>query len=335
MAFDNITLEKGMYANSEKSFSEILEELDPSANYQGTELEGMDAFSRQLKRFDIKVGGSGSDTVGKFFATTASSALFPEYVSRAVRQGVEEANLLPDIVAATTKINSLDYRTIALVPSADDKALKEVAEGETIPETKIVTQENLVHLKKRGRMLVASYEAIKFQRLDLFTVTLRQIGAYIANQQFADAVKVLSDGDGNGNPAEKLTAGEASVLKYSDLLSLYKSMEPYEMNTLIVNPDMLVRLLSLEEFKNPLAGINFQGTGNTGNPLGAKLVKSASALTDGIIALDRKCALEMVVASDVAVDYDRLIDRQLERAAITSTAGFAKIFTGASKILTV
>lgn len=28
-------------------------------------------------------------------------------------------------------------------------------------------------------MLVASYEAIRFQKLDLFSVTLRQIGAYI------------------------------------------------------------------------------------------------------------------------------------------------------------
>ncbi len=335
MAFDNITLEKGMYAHPTKSFSQVLEELDPSANYQGTELEGMDAFSRQLKRFDIKVGGSNSDSVSKFFSTTASAALFPEYVSRAVKQGVEEANMLPSIVATTTKINSLDYRTIASVPTGEDKALQEVDEGEAIPETNVVTQSNLVTLHKRGRMLVASYEAIKFQRLDLFTVTLRQIGAYIANSQFADAVNVITQGDGNENPAGIITAGTADTLTYADLLNLYKNMHPYEMNTLIMTPDMLVKLLSLDEFKNPLAGINFQGTGKIGNPLGANILKSNSAPADSIIALDKKCALEMVVASDVSVDYDRLIDRQLERAAITSIAGFAKIFTGASKVLTV
>ena len=55
MAFyDSIRLEKGMY-NSGKTFSEVLEELDPSENYRNTELEGLDAFQRQLKRFDIKV----------------------------------------------------------------------------------------------------------------------------------------------------------------------------------------------------------------------------------------------------------------------------------------
>ena len=41
----------------------------------------------------------------------------------------------------------------------------------------------------------------------------------------------------------------------------------------------------------------------------------------------------MVTAGDVCVEYDRLIDRQLERAAITSISGFAKLYTGASKIL--
>lgn len=56
----------------------------------------------------------------------------------------------------------------------DDKALKETAEGTAIPETSVKTQENLVKLKKRGRMLCASYETIRFQKLDLFTVTAKQ-----------------------------------------------------------------------------------------------------------------------------------------------------------------
>ena len=75
-----------------------------------------------------------------------------------------------------------------------EKELQETEEGATIPETNVHTQENLVQLKKRGRMLVASYEALRFQRLDLFTVTLRQIGAYIARTQLKDAVSVLEKG---------------------------------------------------------------------------------------------------------------------------------------------
>ena len=41
----------------------------------------------------------------------------------------------------------------------------------------------------------------------------------------------------------------------------------------------------------------------------------------------------MVRSGGVSVEYDRLIDRQLERAAITSTAGFAKIYAGAAVVM--
>jgi len=37
----------------------------------------------------------------------------------------------------------------------------------------------------------------------------------------------------------------------------------------------------------------------------------------------------------VLVEYDKLIDRQLERAAITSISGFSKIFQEASKVLEI
>ncbi|MGI6270630.1 MAG: phage major capsid protein [Candidatus Howiella sp.] len=335
MNFETINIEKGMYASPDKSFTQVLEELDPSANYIGTALEGMDAYQRQLKRFDIKVSGAGSDMVQKFFTSTGSSALFPEYVSRAVRQGMEEANLISSIVATVTKINSMDYRTIASVPSEDDKSLKKVSAGAVIPETRIKTQENLVKLHKRGRMLVAPYEALKYQRLDLFTVTLKQIGAYIARQQFQDAVDVLVNGDGNDNAAAIVSAKTSGTLGYMDLIGLVNTLDPYALNTLIASPDMMMAMLNLEEFKNPQTGINFQGTGKLNRPMGANFIKSKSVDDGHIIALDKDCALEMVVAADVLVDYDKLIDRQLERAAVTSTSGFAKIFPDASAVLKV
>lgn len=153
--YEKISLEKGMYAQSGKSMTDILEELDPSVNYVGTELEGLDAFSRQLKRFDIKVSGAKSDPVEKFFATTDSAALFPEYISRAVRQGMEQADVLSDIIATKTSINGMDYRSITSTPTDKDKTLVRVSEGAYIPQTKVSTQENLVKLHKRGRMLVS------------------------------------------------------------------------------------------------------------------------------------------------------------------------------------
>lgn len=46
-------------------------------------------------------------------------------------------------------------------------------------------------------------------------------------------------------------------------------------------------------------------------------------------------ALEMIQAGDVLVEYDKIIDRQLERAAITSISGFGKIYADAAKVLEI
>ena len=334
MAYKRIKLEKAMYSQA-KPFSGVLQELDPDENYKGTALEGLDAYQRQLKRFDIKVQGPAGDVVEKFFQTTDSAALFPEYVSRAVRQGMEAADLLPHIVASTTKVDGLDYRSITSLPSEDDKELKVVGEGAQIPQTRVKSQENLVRLHKRGRMLVASYEAIRFQRLDLFTVTLKQIGAYIARAQLKDAVDVLINGDGNQNAAPILEAEEEGQLSYGDLVAFWNLFDPYELNALIAGPDLMQKLLTLNEFKDSLAGFDFHRTGKPGTPIGAKLMKSAAVGSGKLVGLDKNCALEMVKAGDIVTEYDKLIDRQLDRATISCITGFTKIFKDSARVLTV
>jgi hypothetical protein len=330
--YENVRLEKGMYGRSGCSFARTLEELDPSEAYQGTPLEGMDAFQRQLKRFDIHVKGPGSDRVEKFFHTTESAVLFPEFVSRVVRQGLEEEGILPHITAVTTRFDGMDYRSIASVPTEEEKQLRRVEEGAQIPRTTLRTQENLVRLHKRGRMLVASYEAIRFQRLDLFSVMLRQIGAYIGRMHLQDAIEVLRNGDGNQNPAEVIRPA-GKTLSYEALLDFWSRFDPYSMNTLLVSGDMMLAMLKLPEFQNPLTGLNFQGTGALTTPLGARLLRSSAMPAGTLIGLDKHYALEQVSGSEILVEYDKLIDRQLERAAITSISGFAKLFPGASKVL--
>ena len=341
MGYDNLKLEKGMYRQEGMSFTQVLESLDPSENYRGTALEGTDAFQRQLKRFGIRAKGAGSSPVEKFFRTMDSAVLFPEYIARTVRQGMEENDILPNITATTTVIDAMDYRSIYSVPADEDKELQDVEEGGTIPETEVKTKEHLVSLTKRGRMLVASYEALRFQKLDLFSVMLRQIGAHIQKQQLADAVNVLMNGDGNDNAAAVFTigtdpiSGTQGTLGYDQLVEFWGQFDPYTMNTILCSTGTMTQMLKIPELQNPLTGLNFQGTGKLTTPLGAQLHRT-SAVADGvIIGLDNRYALEQVRAGDVLVEYDKLIDRQLERAAITSIAGFGKICDGAACVLNV
>ena len=339
--FDNMKLEKGMYSVAGKSFTAVLESEDPSERYKGTALEGLDAYQRQLKRFDIKVKGVGSDAVDKFFQSAQSAVLFPEYVSRSVWQGMEENNVLPSIVAAETRIDGMDYRSISSAAGGSEKELRRVEEGAAIPQTRIKAQGNMVKLHKRGRMLVAPYEAIRGQKLDLFSVTLRQIGATISRSLLEDAIQVIGEGDGNDNAAQSFQVGTAPVggtagkLTYDELVDFWAQFDPYEMNTLLVPGDVMVQMLKMEELRNPLTGLNFQGTGKLTTPLGANLIRTSALGRGKVIGLDRRYALEMVRGSDVMVEYDKLIDRQLERAAVTVVNGFAKVFQDASKVLKV
>ena len=332
--FENVKLEKGMYHEAGRTFSQVLEKMDPSEQYRGTSLEGLDAFQRQLKRFDIKVKGANSDVVDKFFATSQSAVLFPEYIARAVKVGMEEANILPDITATETRIEGMDYRSITSVPE-DEKKLKRVAEGASIPQTTVKTQDSLVQLHKRGRLLVASYEAIRFQKLDLFSVTLRQIGAQIGKMHLEDAINVIINGDGNDNAAKVVHTAASGTLTYEDLLNFWNGFEPYQMNTLLVSSDVMMELLKMPQMQDAAAGLDFHGTGKLITPMGAKVLRSSAVPSGTIIGLDKNYALEMVKAGDVMVEYDKLIDRQLERAAITTISGYAKIFGDASQVLSI
>lgn len=228
MNYKNIRLDKSLY-KAEGGFSHQLEQLDPSAHYKQTEMAGLDAFERQLKRFDIKVSGPSSDPIAKFFASTDSAALFPEYVARAVAKGSKDSTLLGEIIASTTQINALDYRSITT--DLEDFVDQYVDEGDTLPEVSIKLNEALIRLRKRGRLLSASYEAIKHQRTDVLTVALRQIGYSLANVQFLDAVDTLVAGDGTVPAADVETV--TGDITYEAMLDLWDRFYEFDLNVIL------------------------------------------------------------------------------------------------------
>lgn len=66
----------------------MLDQIDPIEIYKGTEMENMDAFSRQLRRFDIKASGKSSPAVEVFFSFC--NHCMEDYMS---------TNYLPNIIA--------------------------------------------------------------------------------------------------------------------------------------------------------------------------------------------------------------------------------------------
>lgn len=311
MRYDNLKLEKELYMTS-KSFAEALEELDPSENYKGTELEGLDAYERQLKRFGIKLSGPDSSTVEAFFKTTDSTVLFPEYISRTVQLGICDNNLLDKIIASTTVINSYDYRSIEYSDKEDNVDLK--------------TKESLVKMNKIGNILNTSYEAIKYQRLELFSIILKQIGISIARRQLDDAVKVIY------NTNKKIIKSESLVytIDYDDLINLYAKIDPYRLTALITSNDCIAKILKFQEFRD-----NMDYNSEVLSIMGANVVNS-SLMGDSVLGIDSSCTLEKVtVGAPVIVDGAKLIDRQFEHAQITAITGFSRITDDSSILLEI
>lgn len=319
--YTDIKLEKGLYSITGKTFTQALAELDPDSAYENTELKGLDAFERQLKRFDIKVKGVNSDRVEKFFLNTQSAVLFPEYVRRAIKAGLNEASILPQVVATTTYTDSMDFRGLTVTSDGESDT---VAQAGELPVTTVKLASTSSALTKFARKLSCSYESIRKQRLEAFGVILRNLGAAIAR-------------DVNGLCMSQITTGitpsaiSGSSITYADLANFWSSMDSFNMTTMVCKPDTMAEILGLEQMKYCVN--DYMASGMVKTPYGVTLVKCSELESDVAVGIDKSCAVEAVFGTDVIVDFDKLISTQCSEIACSVTVGFSKLTDGAVKIL--
>jgi hypothetical protein len=159
------------------------------------------------------------------------------------------------------------------------------------------------------------------------------IGFKMQNDKIAMIVDCIINGDGNDNPAPVLNTATSGTLAYEDLVSLWAEFSPFEMNTIVCHKNTLKSILTLDEFRDPMAGYRFQSTGDLFSPLGAGLIRSDYVPTDYVIGLDRRFAVEEVITQPLTVEYDKIIEQRFEEAVITESVTYAKLIADASVIL--
>ncbi|MDE5764994.1 MAG: phage major capsid protein [Ruminococcus sp.] len=306
--YNDVKLEKGMYNLSGKNFTTALEELDPSAEYIGTDLESLDAFERQLKRFNIRVNGENCDCVEKFFHSTESAVLFPEYVKRCIAKGFD-GTVLNSVTAVRTVCESGQYLGCVMDDSAEYTS---TLQSTILPSATVKEGTTAVVLEKFGRLINASYEAVRKQRLDVFGVMLRSIGVKLAVAVVKKAVSVLSEN------AEQISV---SSLTYSSLAELYGLFDCFDMTTVVVNPKTASKIAAMEQ----LSDTKISSDGKMILPFGSELVKTSAVGENTIIGIDRNFALEFITSSGLVLETDKLIDRQLDQITVSITCGFRKI----------
>lgn len=320
--YQNVTLEKGMYHLTNKSFVQALEGLDPSAQYADTPLAGLDAYERQLKRFDIRISGPQCDRVEKFFTSTESAVLFPEFVRRAVQQGMD-ASMLSEITAVETHTDSSQYLGCTITET--DSYGTATSQSDALTASTILEATSALVLDKYGRVVKASYEAVRRQRLDVFAVFLRSVGMQLAQALMQQAITTLTAEAGSSSTK----AG--SALAYSDLATLYGKFTTYNMNTLLVSPKVAATILAMTEMEDVVPVEQAQ----VRLPFGTVLCKVPQMSDNVIIGLDKNFALEMVTGSNLILETDRLIENQLDLITVSLQCGFRVLMKNAVHKMTV
>ena len=321
--YKDLKLEKGMYHITGKSFSEVLESMDPSGGYAETPLAGLDAYERQLKRFDIHVSGSHCDRVEKFFSTTDSAVLFPEFIRRAIRSGMEQS-VLSDLVAVHTLSPGGEYQPAVLTDTAAYST--KTTQGNALPTASYLEAVTTTRLNKFGRSIHASYEAIRRQRLDAFSAVLRAVGVRLANALLGQSI--LSMKDNNGSSI--VTAAEG-VLTYADLTKLYGEFSDFDMTTVLASPAAAAKIMGMEQMQDMASA----QPSTILLPFGAQLRKCAGMSSEYLIGLDKRFALEMITTDDLLLETDKLIDSQLDVITVSIRVAFRVMLNEAVHVLSL
>lgn len=278
-------------------------------------------------------GISRSDTVEKAFFSTANGPnqpLFPVFLASNIIAGQMAASLVPLFTMAEVRITSHVQEKVQITDTTDSRQTRHITEGQELPKTSIARSQGNITLQKYGRMLEASYEAVRLLHLDIIGLQLQRIGRQIGIDETDDMLETLIAGDGNAGTANTaINAATAGVLTYLDLISLYQGFPiGYEMRHAVTNDTELKQILNMAEFKDPLAwGSPFQRTGQLPGPMGATWHRwtstgSSSFGTNKILAVDDRLACVLYREGDLLEEADQLIDKQLHRRTMSEWVGF-------------
>lgn len=331
--FKKLSLEKGMYeAAREKkmSFTELLEEMDPS---QGD--EGLDAFERQLVAHNLQVNGANAITLEEWYKVPDSRVLFPEFINRQLELGRLLGRFTvttQDLVAVRNTINSGDYRS-AVVDMASDAHVRLVAQGGKFPRITISTADKTIELVKHGALIAETYEHMRRAPASKLAVFFQLIGWNMELDMAEDAIGVLVNGNtGNSNAAVAFTLADLTRNHYVEFLAEF---DPYNCSIWVFDKAGWTDVLQLPEFADNLLSNNFNTTGVPISPFGIPMKRhdTSTTLASKCLGVDTNFALEEITeAGSLIQETARVIDGQWNEITISVNRGYAKMIVNSTRL---
>lgn len=349
-----INLNRNMYrqaALDRLTFSQYLEKIAPAP-----EGSGLDAFEVQLKergivtKTDYAKGISASIMENAFYRTEDNDVLFPEFVSRTVREAMVKDTVLPYLIGQYTTINSNSYKTIYCDDDPDNQSLKRVTEAASLPRAVLTTRNQEVKIYKYGRAIEASYEVIRRMQIDLLALHIGRFGVQAAKDKVQDVLTIAVAGDGNSNAAEILTltsldaTATPGTLTAKAWIKFLMNFEEFACDTIVADKDAFLQILLTDLGTYTAADvIRLLGQGATSGVRltapqlpanGVNMFWNDSMTANYILGLNKNYAIEQVTEAGSEIsEADKFITNQTQVLTISENSGFSKIFKEATKVL--
>lgn len=259
-----------------------------------------------------------------------------------------------ELIAANTGINAGTYQAYYLTTPTAANATRQyrVAELAEIPMATLTGGDHTIKLKKVGRGLERSYEAMRRQPIDKVAIWIQYLAAQAEADKLTAIIDVLVSGDGNSNTAAtNHNLGALDTAAVAGTLTL-KGWLAYKMK--FTNPMSLTHILVQEAVALQLALLN---TGNANVPLvnvqaqagfgsltainpqlrdAVAMGWTSSAPTLKIVGFDRRLALERVyeIGGNIQ-EVERYASHQGEALFLTETEAFCCFMPGSNITLNV
>lgn len=277
-------------------------------------------------------------TVDRFFQSDPNAKwLFPDIVRESVLQGMRRKPVYPQLIIRDEAVDGTAYDVPYVQEAASEEELLSVAEGAAIPESEIAYGDRIVRIDKKGRGVIASYEAIRRMSIDMLRVHLQRMGERLGRNLDARLAHVLVYGDSSGAATAALTLNTAAAgsWSYEDIVAGFMklTLEHYFTPTHMLASGALCRtILSLDEFRDA-ALFDFAKTGNLPTPLGVRLVPMPDQPEHKLTILDAGYAVQKLTEQDLLVESDKLIQQQWDRTYLTVVTDFAVIYEKARVVV--
>ena len=331
-------------------------------NNEALKATGLDAFDAALLSQGIIVRGNEkmniqSSTMEKFFTTSESRLLFPEFMVRTIKESIFAQPITQYLVGETQTITGDTMRQPVLdlkgagLGLKNRKALKKrrVAEAANIPVASLKLAETAISIYKYGLGTKASYEVLRRMTIDMFRKHVELIGQFAAYDEVEDIIDIIIKGDGNNNPApvykrsELNPNGETGVMDDISLLKFLIKLYPINIDTVVVGEDLFIQITSTLSDTSVMNGITpyipfempqgiFKGLTVIYNP---ETPKSSDG-KEQIIGLNRSMAIRKIIEQNSMIqESQRFANDQTQALYMTENAGFGKIYDEASAVLVV